>query len=87
MREAHYSWLPASLMRYTFTTDEWLPNAKSPVMILHGDEDQLISFAQAERLKALVPSAELIKIEGGTHTNLHKLPAYVGALSDQLAKL
>jgi pimeloyl-ACP methyl ester carboxylesterase len=87
MREAHYAWLPASLMRYTFTTNEWLPNEKSPVMILHGDQDTLIDFSQAARLKALVPAIELVKIVGGTHTNLHNLASYVDALSERLVKL
>jgi alpha-beta hydrolase superfamily lysophospholipase len=87
MREAHYAWLPAALMRYTFTTDQWLPRAKSSITILHGDVDELISYSQAERLRALVPSTELIEIKGGTHTNLHHLPSYIDALSQRLAKL
>ncbi|MCA2998153.1 MAG: alpha/beta fold hydrolase [Rhodocyclaceae bacterium] len=87
MREAHYAWLPAALMRYTFTTDQWLPGAKSPVIILHGAQDELIEIDQAVRLKALVPGVELIKIEGGTHNNLHHLPQYTEPLSAGLAKL
>ncbi len=87
MRRDYYSWLPAPLMRYTFTTNEWLPNVKGPISIIHGDRDELIAYSHAERLKALVPQAELIKIDGGTHLNLHHLPQYVEALSARLAKL
>jgi alpha-beta hydrolase superfamily lysophospholipase len=87
MREAHYAWLPASLMRYTFTTDQWLPQAKSPVLILHGIQDELIEVDKAMRLKALVPNVELVKIDGGTHNNLHQLPQYIEPLSAKLAKL
>lgn len=87
MREAHYAWLPAALMRYTFTTDVWLPQAKSPVIILHGKQDELIEIDQSIRLKAVVPSVELIRIDGGTHNNLHHLPQYVEPLSARLATL
>ncbi|MCE2724501.1 MAG: alpha/beta hydrolase [Burkholderiales bacterium] len=87
MREAHYAWLPAALMRYTFTTDEWLPSAKSPVVIMHGERDELIDIEQAVRLQALAPSVEFVRIEGGTHNNLHHLPQYVEPLSARLAKL
>ena len=87
VREAHYAWLPAALMRYTFTTDQWLPQAKSPVVILHGERDELIEVDQAIRLKAAVPSVELVRIEGGTHYNLHHLPQYVELLSAGLSKL
>jgi pimeloyl-ACP methyl ester carboxylesterase len=87
MREAHYAWLPAALMRYTFTTDQWLTRAKSPVVIMHGERDELIGIEQAVRLQALAPNVELVRIEGGTHNNLHHVPQYVEPLSARLAKL
>jgi uncharacterized protein len=82
-----YPFLPQGLMRYPMPTDQWLPLAKSPVTILHGDRDELIDFSHAERLRALVPTAELIKIDGGTHNNLQQLPQYIDALKDRLTKL
>lgn len=87
MRRDYYSWLPAALMRYSFTTDQWLPNVKSPITIIHGDRDEMIAYSHAERLQAIVPRAELIKIDGGTHLNLHHLPQYIDALSERLVKL
>ncbi len=87
MREEYYPWLPAALMRYTFATNEWLPNIKNPVTIVHGKIDALINISQAERLKALSPKVELIEIDGGDHVNLHHLASYLDVLSDRLAKL
>ncbi len=87
MREDYYAWLPGVFMRYTFTTNEWLPSVRAPITIVHGDRDTLITYDHAARLHALVPGAELIKIEGGTHFNLHHLAPYVDAFTTRLAKL
>jgi uncharacterized protein len=87
MREEHYRFLPRFLMRYTFATNEWLPKIKTPVTILHGEIDSLINISHAERLRAIAPRAELVKIRGGDHNNLQDLPEYIGALSGRLGKL
>ena len=87
MRRDVYPFLPGALMRYTFRTDQWLPHANSPVSILHGDRDEVIGYSHAEKLQMAFPRVELIKINGGTHYNLHQLPQYVDALSERLAKL
>ncbi len=87
MRRDYYSWLPGALMRYTFTTNEWLSKVRAPITIVHGDRDTLITYDHAARLHALVPGSELIKIEGGNHLNMHHLAPYVNALTVRLAKL
>ena len=87
MRQQHYPWLPGALMRYKFTTNEWLPNIKNPVTIIHGNADPLIPISHAERLKGIAPKVELIEIPGGDHVNLHQLSSYLDALGDRLVKL
>jgi uncharacterized protein len=87
MRQDLYPFLPGAAMRYAFTTNEWLPKINGAVTIVHGDVDELIAFKHAERLQALVPKTELVKINGGTHNNLHHLPQYIDALSERLQKL
>lgn len=87
LRGELYPFLPRGLMRYPLPTDQWLLQAKSPVTILHGTADELISVEHARRLKALAPTTELIEISGGTHNNLHHLPLYVDALKERFAKL
>lgn len=87
MREEHYGYLPRFLMRYTFATNVWLPKIKTPVTLLHGDNDALINISHAERLRAIAPQVELVKIRGGDHNNLQDLPEYTRALGERLAKL
>jgi uncharacterized protein len=87
MREQHYSFLPRFLMRYQFTSNEWLPKIMKPVTILHGDADDLIDISNAERLQAAAPRTTLVKIRGGHHNDLQKIPQYMDALGAQFAKL
>ncbi len=87
MRRDYYPWLPAGLMRYTFASETWLPMVRSPITLIHGDRDDIIAYSHSERLHALLPQAELIKIDGGDHLNLNHLPQYVNVLSEKLAKL
>ena len=87
MRRDYYPWLPPILMRYTFATNEWLPKVNRPITLIHGDRDDIIAHSHSERLHALLPQAELIKIDGGDHLNLNHLPQYVNVLSEKLAKL
>jgi len=90
LRREYYPYLPAMLMRYEFSTNVWLPKVKSPITIMHGDNDTLIDFSHAQRLQALMPAAantELIKIRGGTHLNLQEIPAYGQALQAGLGRL
>jgi uncharacterized protein len=87
MRQQHYPWLPGALVRYKFRTNEWLPNVKNPVTIIHGNADTMIHISQAERLKEIAPKVELIEIPGGDHVNLHQLSSYLDALADRLIKL
>jgi hypothetical protein len=82
-----YPWLPEFVGRYPLRTDLALPKAKSPVMILHGDNDELIGLSHSQRLKALHPAAELHVIEGAAHNDIHKFPTYLDALAKRVMHL
>src|SRR5690606_9244548 len=47
-----FPWVPPFLGRYPLSTREWLPRVNAPVLLLHGDRDELIPIAHAARLKA-----------------------------------
>lgn len=82
-----YPWAPRRLLRYPLRTDQWLPRAQAPVLIIHGERDDIIPIAHAERLAALRPDAELVRIDGAGHNDLHLHPAYGRALESALAAL
>lgn len=43
-----------------------------PVLIIHGDADQLIPIAHADRLQQALPSAELWQVQGATHARSYQ---------------
>ncbi len=83
----HYPWVPPLLLRYPMRTDQWLPQARSPVLIFHGERDSLIDIAHAQRLRKLRPSAELVRLPEATHDDVHRFDVYLDTLAARLADL
>lgn len=53
---ATYPWLPVRLLlNHPFRSDLAMPQVRMPVLILHGDRDQVIPVGDGERLFALAP--------------------------------
>lgn len=40
---------------------------RCPTLVIHGDNDRIVPFAQAETIAAAVPGARLLKVGGGGH--------------------
>lgn len=59
-----------------------LEQMKVPTLIVHGTNDSMAPYVQAQRMAARVPGAELLSLEGGEHvgifTHLHEFRARVG---------
>ena len=58
-----------------------------PELILHGERDSVIGVVHAERLHALVPSTELVRLQGVDHNDVHLSTKYHDTLADSMAKL
>jgi pimeloyl-ACP methyl ester carboxylesterase len=58
--------LPTALRRSRFTDDE-LGSIRARTLVVHGDDDWLISRRHAERYAGLIPDATLCEIPGGFH--------------------
>lgn len=80
----HYRWVPQALLRYPLRTDEALARVKSPVLLMHGEQDTLIAPQHSERLLRAAPQAERVLIEGAGHNDLQQFPAYLDALASRL---
>lgn len=87
MARQHYPWVPAALLRYPLRTDEHLARVRSPVLLLHGDRDELIPLAHGSALKAIAPHARLHVVSGGGHNDLQEFESYLGAVNAALAAL
>jgi alpha-beta hydrolase superfamily lysophospholipase len=82
-----YPWVPQALVRYPMRADLWLPRARMPVLLVHGERDTLIGVEHIERLRALRPDAELLRLPGAGHNDVHLFREYTDALAARFARL
>jgi uncharacterized protein len=87
LARGHYPWLPPQVVRYPLRTDRVIERIRGPLLLVHGDRDEVIPFSESAKLQAIVPHARLVRIEGGGHNDLQDLPAYRQAVADALAAL
>jgi alpha-beta hydrolase superfamily lysophospholipase len=80
----HYAWVPGALLRYPLTTDAWIGRVAAPVLLVHGEHDDLIDPVHSRRLQALVPSAKLLLVPGAGHNDLQLFPAYLEGIAGAL---
>ncbi len=83
----HYPWVPAALLRYPLRTDEQIERIRTPVLLLHGDRDELIPLAHSEALQRRAPQARLHVVPGGAHNDLQEIESYLGAVRAALQSL
>ncbi len=77
--------LPNFLLRYPMPTNEFIRQVRAPIVLVHGDHDNLIPYNSSVRLKALLkPGDHLITIRGGGHNGLTETAQYKAALRNLL---
>ena len=77
-----YWFLPVRLlMKDQFRSDLRIKHVQAPVLILHGDGDDIIPMRYGERLLAMVPGEKrMVRFAGGYHVDLDRLGAADEAL-------
>ena len=83
----HYAWVPTALLRYPLPTRDWLADAKMPVLIIHGEKDEIIGIAHAERLHGVRPDAERVRLPGVRHNDVQLEVGNIARLAHRLAAL
>jgi hypothetical protein len=87
MAAEHYPWVPRALLRYPLRTGEALAGVKSPVLLVHGQRDEIIGLQHSERLLRAAPHARLVPVPQAGHNDLQLFPAYFDAIASGLAAL
>ena len=82
-----YPWVPGRVLRYPLHTMDHAARLAGKLMLVHGDKDELIGIHHSEALSKLVPQAELLRVEGAGHSDVHKFPSYRKALAGALGCL
>jgi pimeloyl-ACP methyl ester carboxylesterase len=82
-----YPWVPRQVLRYPLHTAEHAARLSGPLMLIHGDKDELIGIHHSHALRTAAPSAQLLCVEGAGHSDLHKFPSFREALRGALGCL
>jgi pimeloyl-ACP methyl ester carboxylesterase len=82
-----YPWVPAQVLRYPLHTLEYCAKLMGPVMLIHGDKDELIPIHHSEALCKSMHKAELLRVDGAGHSDVHQFPSVRKALQSALGRL
>lgn len=81
----HYPFLPVRIIsKYRFRTHYYMRKVQSPVYVIHGTKDAVISYESSVKLKERSPHINLVIVEGGEHSNLPDFEEYHLAMRQAL---
>lgn len=82
-----YPWVPMQVLRYPLHTLEHAAKLLGPVMLIHGEKDELIPIHHSETLFKSMQKAELLRVDGAGHGDVHQFPTVRKALLSALGRL
>jgi pimeloyl-ACP methyl ester carboxylesterase len=85
--DQHYPWVPSAVLRYPLKTVDHAGKLDCPVMLVHGDRDELIPHHHAEAIRAVLPKCQLVLLEGAGHSDVHEHPSFRQHLTSALASI
>lgn len=82
-----YPIAPGFLLKYKFQTNEYIPKCKMPVVVFHGDIDEVIYYGSSVKLKQhFKPEDTLITLQGMNHNGMTENPDYTISIKNILSK-
>ncbi|MDB5897951.1 MAG: hypothetical protein JWP41_1553 [Ramlibacter sp.] len=82
-----YPWVPMQVLRYPLHTLQHAAKLLGPVMLIHGEKDTLIPIHHSEKLCSAMQSAQLLRVTGAGHGDVHQFPTVRKALLAALGRL
>ena len=81
MMRHSFPFLPTFLLKYKLRTNEALRECQMPIVLFHGDQDEVIPYSQSLKLRELLkPGDTLITLDGVGHNGMTYNPAYIRAI-------
>jgi pimeloyl-ACP methyl ester carboxylesterase len=79
MTARNYPWIPTQLVKYRFETDKYVRKiSHTPILLVHGDKDQMIPFQCSSDLsKLLNNNSEFLTLKGQTHDYFERNEEFV----------
>lgn len=72
-----YPIIPTLILKYKFETNEYIANCEMPIVIFHGNQDEVIYYGSSIKLKELYPQQiTLITLNGQKHNGMTDNPDY-----------
>lgn len=85
MMKHSYPVIPTFILKYKFETNEFIQKYKMPIVIFHGDEDEVIYYKSSVMLKQYFkPCDTLITLKGQGHNDITDNPEYKTAIENIL---
>lgn len=86
MMKTSYSFVPTFLLKYKFETNVYLKSCKMPIVIFHGDKDEIIPYKSSQKLQEVFKSTDkLITLNGQGHNGITDNLEYKKELTKILA--
>jgi alpha-beta hydrolase superfamily lysophospholipase len=81
MMRHKFAVLPTFILKYKFATNEYIGGVKCPVVIFHGDKDEVIYYGSSQKLRPLLkPADTLITLHNFGHNGMTDNEEYQTAL-------
>jgi uncharacterized protein len=87
MMEHTFRPVPTFILKYKFETNLFLKDCAMPVVIFHGNQDEVIYYGSSLKLQKLFkPADSLITLDGQGHNGMSDNPEYLAAIEKMLNK-
>jgi pimeloyl-ACP methyl ester carboxylesterase len=87
LADEHYPWVPSGVLRYKLATVDHACKVSGPVMLVHGDRDELIGHHHSEAIRKALPQCRLLLVEGAGHGDVHQFPSFREGVAAALGAL
>jgi alpha-beta hydrolase superfamily lysophospholipase len=85
MMKHTYPIIPAFLLKYKFETNKYIKECKMPVILFHGEEDEVIYYNSSIKLKGIMKETDtLITLKGHGHNGITDNPEYIRMIENIL---
>lgn len=87
MMKQSFTWVPTFILKYKFETNAYLKKVKVPVVIFHGNQDEVIYYGSSLKLKEEFKKGDtLITLEGQGHNGITDNSVYKSEMKRILSK-
>lgn len=77
MMRKRYPIIPTFLLKYKLRTDKYIRDCKMPIVIFHGNQDEVIYYNSSIKLKQIIKGTDtLITLNGQGHNGMTDNPEY-----------